>query len=130
MLKLYCDLPLRFVWSAAKVEKSGEIFQKPTVDQTEKKLDVEVSRTGGLQEAAEAAIASGGAGSEADVDTLVIKTADGVMLNYAQDIPYLQKNFMNATTVDLSEAVIEGNKFKSNVFKIYDNLTHSFLRKE
>ena len=42
MLKLYCDLPLRFVWSAAKVEKSGEIFQKPTVDQTEKKLDVEV----------------------------------------------------------------------------------------
>ena len=99
-------------------------------DQTEKKLDVEVSRTGGLQEAAEAAIASGGAESEADVDTLVIKTADGAVLNYAQDIPYLQKNFMNATTVDLSDAVIEDNKFKSNVFKNRKNLKKMRLHED
>lgn len=64
------------------------------------------------------------------MDTLVIKTADGVMLNYAQDIPYLQKNFMNATTVDLSEAVIEGNKFKSNVFKNRKNLKKMRLNED
>lgn len=99
-------------------------------DQTEEKLNVEVSHTGGLQEAAEAAIASGTGGSEADVDTLVIKTADGAVLNYAQDIPYLQKNFMNATTVDLSDAVIEDNKFKSNVFKNRKNLKKMRLHED
>ena len=99
--------------------KANSYWKRFTIeeDPVEDVLTVKVTKTGGLQEAAETAISAQSMESESNVDTLIVKTVNNAVLDYAEDIPYLQENFLNATTIDLSEAVIEDNKFKSNIFK-------------
>lgn len=88
-------------------------------DTQEEKMTVTVSETGGLQTAAQDAL---GGRSDSQIDTLVIKTSGDAVLNYAADIPYLQDNFLNATTLDLSDAVLEDQRLKSGTFEGRVNL--------
>ena len=99
--------------------KANSYWKRFTIeeDPVEDVLTVKVTKTGGLQEAAETAISAQSMESESNVDTLIVETVNNAVLDYAEDIPYLQENFLNATTIDLSEAVIEDNKFKSNILK-------------
>lgn len=90
-------------------------------DETNDILSLTVSKTGGLQEAAEAALKEESR-AESQIDTLKIQTEDGIVLNYEKDIPYLQNHFLNATTIDLSQAALETNKLKSSTFKNRVNL--------
>lgn len=110
--------------------RSNGYWKKFTVneDSVNDTLRVTVSKTGGLEEAARAALAQS-IGSESKVDTLIIKTASGAVLDYGDDIPYLQNNFLNATTIDLSGAVLEDNRFKSSTFKDRVNLKKIRLHK-
>lgn len=98
-------------WKQFKIEE----------DEIEDTLSLRVSKTGTLQETAEAALNLENK-SESQIDTLRIETSGNAVLDYSDDIPYLQDNFLNATTIDLSNAVLEDNRFKSSTFKDRVNL--------
>lgn len=98
-----------------------------TSDTCEDVLKLTVAEAGALQSIAEAALEKNlqmgqGPVSESQVDTLIIKTGENAVLNYGDDIPYLQDNFLNAMTIDMSDAVLEDNRFKSSTFKNRVNL--------
>lgn len=66
-----------------------------------------------LKEAAESAL---GTERESNVDTLIIKTSGDKELSASVDVPYLRKNFINASTIDLSDANLPDHKLSGTVF--------------
>ena len=94
-------------------------------DTENNQLNVRVSKSGELAKAAESAL---GEQIESNIDTLVIVTDDQVSLSASKDIPYLQKNFINATTIDLSAANLPDKKLSGTVFSGRINASVKTLR--
>ena len=81
------------------------------------KLDITLTAPGTLAEAAQAALDSKGI-TEDQVTDLKISSKAGVQMERSTDVnQYLQKNFLYATTIDLSETEFEDNKCNANTFK-------------
>ncbi|MCQ4635651.1 leucine-rich repeat protein [Anaerovorax odorimutans] len=97
----------------------GNITEEPYDE-----LSITVSESGSLKKEAEEKLE--GMDSK-EIDLLKIKTVGNVMLNYQEDIQYLQNHFLNATEIDLSKAKLEddgegGSKLKGEIFKDRINL--------
>lgn len=83
--------------------------------QSQRKLTVSLSKTGGLKDATGAALEKEGT-SDGKIDCLTIKTISGVQLDYVSDVSYLQNHFAAAAEIDLSACKIQDKKIKSNTF--------------
>ena len=90
-------------------------------------LDVTFTESGTLADAAEKALQKKGVGED-EVTDLKISSPDGVQFARSEDVTnYLQQNFLNATTLDLSDTEFEGNKCNANVFRNRISLKHIIL---
>lgn len=83
---------------------------------TERVMTISNVQAGTLGQSAEKQLRQQGV-DESQVDTLVIRTAEGAVLTRMEDIAWLQRNCLQATAIDLSEANLEDNRVKSNYFK-------------
>lgn len=90
-------------------------------------LDVTFTESGTLADAAEKALQKKGV-REDEVTDLKISSPDGIQFARSEDVTnYLQQNFLNATTLDLSDTEFEGNKCNANVFRNRISLKHIIL---
>lgn len=95
----------------------------------ERELSVTAVKSGQLEKSAFSALRKKGL-DESQIDRINIETAEGAWLTRSEDISWLQKNCLNAATIDLSCAKLEDDKIKANYFKDRTGLKTIYLPAE
>lgn len=98
--------------------KAKQGWRSFRITETEQQtLQVNLTKSGTLEQAAEAALTAGGL-EEEQVTDLAISSPDGVYMTRAEDMnKYLQSHFRYITTLDLSETRFENDKCNATTFK-------------
>lgn len=86
------------------------------VEMDEKVLTVNFNELGGLEAAAEAELAAKGWNDD-QVTELIIKSPEGIYMQKATDIKYLQNNFLGASTIDLRGTAFNDNNLQASTFE-------------
>lgn len=115
-------------YSCAEDYKAAAGWKNYSISENAKcRLSVEVTASGGLEEAAAKALKAQSM-TESEVTDLVIKGQSGAYLDRTKDMDtYLKNHFLNATTIDLTGIKFEADKCYANTFKDRTNLKHIYL---
>lgn len=116
---IFEDTEVSFIqvpYGCAKVyEQAAGWNAWPILSAPERKLTISQVKTGQLAAQSIKMVRSAGT-EESQIDHLTIQTASGSYLGRTEDIGWLQQHFLQATTIDLTNAKIEDDKVKANYF--------------